>query len=330
MATIRKSGNKWVAEIRRKDFYKSKTHPTKKQAKEWATRLESEYDLGKRGQIKTVKTLGDAIEKYTTEVSPQKKGSKKEKIRGEHFKRFKIYNVLLSDLDETHVIEFRDSRLKQGRSPGTVIREMGFLSSIVSLAIKEWKWLETNVFKQVDRPPAPKPRDRRIDDDEIKLILSNLGFIEGQPITQKRHEVAALFLLAIETAMRTSEMTTLELSQIDIEGRCITLLESKNGDSREVPLSKRAIEILNLLMGRDNTNLCLVTSSVVDATFRKARDKAKIKNLRFHDTRREATSRLAKKLDVLDLAKMTGHRDIKMLLQVYYKPKAKEIASLLD
>jgi len=57
--------------------------------------------------------------------------------------------------------------------------------------------------------------------------------------------------------------------------------------------------------------------------------KTKIKDLTFHDTRHEAITRLAKKLDVLDLARMVGHRDIKQLL-TYYNKSAKEIASQLD
>ena len=67
----------------------------------------------------------------------------------------------------------------------------------------------------------------------------------------------------------------------------------------------------------------------MDALFRKYRDKAGIDNLHFHDTRHEAVTRLAKKLDVLDLARMIGHRNLKTLM-VYYNATAEELAQKLD
>ena len=51
-------------------------------------------------------------------------------------------------------------------------------------------------------------------------------------------------------------------------------------------------------------------------------------HLHFHDTRHEGITRLAKKLEVLDLARMVGIRDLSILM-VYYKPTATEIAERL-
>jgi len=70
---------------------------------------------------------------------------------------------------------------------------------------------------------------------------------------------------------------------------------------------------------------------VASATFQKAcrAEKVKIENLHFHDTRHEAITRLAKKLDILDLARMTGHKDLKSLM-TYYNATPAEIAAQLD
>lgn len=46
-------------------------------------------------------------------------------------------------------------------------------------------------------------------------------------------------------------------------------------------------------------------------------------------TQEEALSRLAKKVDVMTLAKISGHRDIKILLNTYYAPSMEDVASLL-
>jgi len=64
--------------------------------------------------------------------------------------------------------------------------------------------------------------------------------------------------------------------------------------------------------------------------FRRARDNCGIQDLHFHDTRREALTRLSKKVPVEVLAKISGHRDLRILLNVYYRPDMADIAKMLD
>lgn len=333
MAIIRPLGNKWKAEVRRRnkecDFYQCKTWPTKRQAKEWATKLEAELDLEQQGRINTIKTFGDAVERYMSEVSPRKPSHRWELIRSRQLKNYPLYNVYMNKIEAQHIADYRDTRLNSV-SDGTVLRELSFISAIFARAMKEWNWIKFNPIGAISKPKKTQARDRRISDDEIIQILEALKFEEGQPIILKMHQVAALFLLALETAMRLSEMTMLEWNQVNTAQRYIQLNNTKNGDKRQIPLSKRALEILSWLTGLNNKKVFTVTSSVAGTTFRNAKAKTNIKDLHFHDSRREAASRLAKKLDVMDLAKMTGHRDVKMLLNVYYKPVTSEIADLLD
>ena len=72
-----------------------------------------------------------------------------------------------------------------------------------------------------------------------------------------------------------------------------------------------------------------INSNSLDALFRKYRDKAGISGLHFHDTRHEAITRLAKKLNVLDLARMVGHKKLNQLM-TYYNESAEELAKKLD
>ncbi|HHV6308614.1 TPA: tyrosine-type recombinase/integrase [Haemophilus influenzae] len=77
--------------------------------------------------------------------------------------------------------------------------------------------------------------------------------------------------------------------------------------------------------------LCFdIKSNVLDATFRKLKKLAEREYLHFHDTRREALIRLSKKVDVMTLAKISGHKDISILQNVYYAPDMAEVAELLD
>ena len=98
---------------------------------------------------------------------------------------------------------------------------------------------------------------------------------------------------------------------------------TKNGLPREVGLSPRAVELWAMVS--DGFDL---TPATLDAMFRRARDTTGIKGLTFHDTRHEAITRLASKLNVLDLARMVGHQDIRQL-QTYYNATADDIAAKL-
>ena len=118
-------------------------------------------------------------------------------------------------------------------------------------------------------------------------------------------------------------------SDVHLDERYISLPHTitKTAVSRNVPLSARAIELIQRLDHEKETMLG-VSAGVVSTMFRKAVADSGIENLTFHDARHEATTRLAQKLQVLDLARVTGHRDIKQLM-TYYNKDARELADLL-
>lgn len=122
------------------------------------------------------------------------------------------------------------------------------------------------------------------------------------------------------------EILGLKWKTISLDKRFLKIVDSKNSDSREVPLSSRAIELLRELEG---DQVFTVTPETLSTLFRRACNDLEIEGLTFHDSRHEAVSRLARKLDVLSLAKMIGHRDVKNLM-IYYNPTASELADLLD
>jgi len=288
------------------------------QAKSWADDLESSISKGMR---QSDYTLSDAIDKFLTEISPSRKGYKRERKFLEAFQRQEITLQTFQGITAVNVKEWRDLRLKEV-SAATVNREMNVLSSVFQAAI-EWDWTTDNVVRGVKRPQNPKPRFRRPTDDEIERIQLALGF-DGD-VTTKQHEVAVAFLLAIETAMRLGEICQIRAEHIHLDQRYVHLPETKNGSSRDVPLSKKAVELLELLPG--GFTVGMESASVL---FRKACKRAEIEGLHFHDSRREALTRLSKKVGVMELAKISGHKDLKTLLAVYYAPTATDLAALLD
>ncbi|MEX1197837.1 MAG: site-specific integrase [Pseudohongiellaceae bacterium] len=315
MATIRKVGKRWRVEVRRKGQpSQSRYFDSKMRARAWAQSVEARIGGGQ--------SLLDALDKYASEVSPGKKGERWEVVRLTRMGRDEIAQKAIALIDGPDIALWRDRRLTEVAG-ASVRREMNLLSSVFQKAIREWGWCDTNPVREVDRPAGGKERTRRITDDEIERIQLALGF-EGTVHT-KQHEVAVLFLLAIETAMRLGEMVSLDPEQIHLNKRYVELLETKNGSERQVPLSKEAVRLLSLV-----PEGFTVASGTASTFFRRACINAEITGLRFHDTRREGTSRMSQKMDVMQLARVTGHRDLRVLLNTYYRPDVQELVDLLD
>ena len=321
MASIVKSGDKWKVEVYVKGRRKSARFPTKAAAKEWAANTEAL--LAKQGKPKI--PVRDLLHRYMDEVTPTHRGARWEYIRLQAFCKMPLADVLLSDLSDEHIKAWRDDRL-QSVSGATVLREWTVLSSVFSHAVTEWKLLDVNPMSSVKRPKDNPPRERRITEEEIEKLLFVASYDGVSPPKTATHRVMLAFLFAIETAMRAGEVAGIRKEHINLDDRTVFLPVTKNGQPRTVPLSTRAIEILKLLPGE---NAFDINQKSLDVLFRKVRDKAGIDDLHFHDTRHEAVSRLAKKLDVLDLARMIGHRNLKLLM-VYYNASAKELATRLD
>lgn len=325
MASFRKKGKSWEASVYCKGERHSKSFITKLEAQQWAASIEQEILSGKRGDIPN-KTFGDLLARYSESVSIHKRGARWEMTRLNAICRDEISKVMLSDLKESHFAAWRDRRLLKV-SAGSVLREMNILSHAINTSIKDWGWLKENPMSGIRRPEKPQPRDRLITGDEITRLLLVLGYeYDLKPITISARIGAAL-LFAIETAMRAGEICSLTWDKIDMDRCTALLIETKNGSKRQVPLSGEAIRILNQVKG-DTDSVFDLTSVQIDVNFRKAKSRAMIYGVTFHDTRHLAITRLAKKIDVLSLARAVGHKDLKNLM-IYYNERAEDIAKRL-
>lgn len=332
MATYRKRSGGWRVEVAKKGVRDSGTFSTKAEAVAWATQREAEILAGvgsPKGASNS--TLKEALEKYKLEVSPSKVGQRWEEIRLDKLiNELEFVGERMVDVGAEQIAAWRDLRLKSVAT-STVRREMTLLSSVFEQARREWRWIKSNPVREVKRPKNRPPRDRRISAAEEKKILDGLGYVEGEAPTSKLQELAYAFLIALETAMRQGEILGLSPGRVNLQARYVELTHTKNGDARKVPLSSRAVDLLRVMVDAagDRQELFTLSSKSADVMFRRVRDRLKIDGLTFHDTRHEATTRLARKLDVLDLARMTGHRDPRSLM-IYYNATATEVASRLD
>lgn len=324
MATFSKRGDKWLAEVRIKKKRASKTFATKLEARAWAVDKEKEFSRDKK--IIEGKTLGDAYLKYAEEISPSHKGARWEIIRLGKLAKQPLADITLMSLTYEDIEEWVISSCK-GLSANSIRREFSMISAVLSVAQRDWKWIDHNPSKMVRLPKKSPPRDRRISEIEISKILDALDYQSDQRADKPRQELAVAFLLAIETAMRMGEIYELEWGRINLEQKFLTLLETKNGTKRDVPLSSRAIALLE--QRKSNSGYVFSANKIAaGAMFRKVLKECNISDLRFHDTRHEGLTRLARKLDVLDLARMVGHKDPRSLM-IYYNATASEIADRL-
>jgi len=319
MASFRKLKTGWRAEVCKNNIRDSRMFDTKSAAMSWALEREKEIKEGKEARNETGP---DIFDRYLKEVSLKKKGHKWERLRLLKFIDHPLFDRPASEITSDHITKWKNERL-DSVSPATVRREMNLLGHCFETARKEWKWIEENPTKDVSKPPDSPPRDRLISEDEIEMIRIALNWPLDAIAESKTQKVAVGFCFAIETAMRMGEICGLKPK--DIKGQVAKLPKTKNGSSRNVPLSKRAVELLTFVpdLWQD------FTPDQFEALFRKYRITTPIENLVFHDTRHEAITRLAKKLDVLDLARMVGHKNINQLL-VYYNETAENLASKLD
>ena len=128
--------------------------------------------------------------------------------------------------------------------------------------------------------------------------------------------------------MRAGEIAGLRWRDVFADRRFAKVGGGKTAAARrDVPLSTEALRII-AQMPRDDERVFGIDVSQIDALFRKARGRAMIVDLHFHDLRHTAITRLARRLDVLALARMVGHRDLRML-QVYYNESAEDLAGRL-
>jgi integrase len=323
MASFRQRGGKWQARVLRNGYPdQTKTFETKADAEKWARALESEIDKGQFVNVSEAQrnTLGDVIARYLTEVTPSMKGAAEDTIRLKAIMRKPIARWSMANLSAAHIATYRDERLKEV-SAGTVIRELAYLSAIINHARREWGINVPNPVQMVRKPQSPQARSRVLNDEEVSKLLQAL-----EPTGRRSHWTKPAVQLALATAMRRGELLSLRWEHIDLQGRTAFLPDTKNGESRTVPLSSVAVQLLAELPRHISGTVFPVKAFTLDAAFKRGVCRAGLDGVRFHDLRRTAITRMAEKLpNVIELAAVSGHKSL-MVLKRYYRPSAMELA----
>ncbi|MEQ9928008.1 site-specific integrase [Pectobacterium parvum] len=275
-------------------------------------------------------TLAKALERYCRVVSVNKRGYLQEFYRINVIKRSALAEKYMDEITSVDIANYRDIRIgtvseRTGRpvSANTVRLEMALLSALYNLARIEWGTCTHNPVEYVRKPQASSGRTRRLTSVEERSI--------GRALRARSAELAVVFTLALETAMRQGEILSLRWEHVDLHLGIAHLPLTKNGTVRDVPLSFKARQALREFAGPLSGPVFGYTSSGFKSAWRVTITRLGIENLHFHDLRHEAVSRLFElgTLNVMEVAAISGHKSLNMLKR-YTHLRATQLVNKLD
>jgi integrase len=162
--------------------------------------------------------------RYKQEVTPLKRGAKREAEGIDFMTRQKIAGYSMVTLTPAVVAAYRDERLKTVGA-GTIISELSILSGIISHARKEWGVPTPNPCVLVRKPATPQGRSRLLTEDEEERLLHEL-----RPIKRRSPWMVPIVVLALETAMRRGELLAMQWQHLNLESQTVFLPMTKERD----------------------------------------------------------------------------------------------------
>ena len=359
MATIeQRASGWWQAKIRRKGIPRqSKSFEKYGDAEKWARDIENQIDRGifvHREEAENT-SLAEALERYLREVTPAKKGAYQETYLIKAWLKDPLSSRMLAKLRSSDFAAWRDARLAEGLSQQTVRHKLNLISGVFTTAAKEWGIPVTNPVANIRKPAVAKARDRRLVGDEDKRLLDAIAAANAKDKDGRDRSnpwIGPVVRIALETAMRQGEILDLDWKHVDLKRCTAHLPETKNGTARTVPLSSVAVAVLVAIPRPiKGGKVFPTTESAFKQAWQKAVRRARkayekeqkaagvseqtiqedqlLTDLRFHDLRHEATSRLFEKgLDVMEVASITGHKTLQMLKR-YTHLRAENLARKL-
>lgn len=291
----------------------------------------------KKEESKTL-TLGMMLTRYENEVTLFKKAPHSEQIRIGIISRLNIATLPIELINRDVVLRFISQIRKRNISDSTVRKYLMLLSAVFTTAKKRWGISLNNPIREIEIPSNGKPRDRRVEPGEFDRIVDQI---------RSSHPIKELLILSIETACRRGELLKLNWKDVDIENQTAVLRDTKNSETRVIPLSRSAINIL-LSLKRTSPKVFNLSKNSLTSAWGTAKKRARdqyiadcneksiipqsgyIIDLRWHDLRHEGTSRLFEHgLDLMEVASVTGHKTLSMLRN-YTHLKAQNLAQKLD
>lgn len=310
MAYITKFRDKWRAQVQRAGQRASKTFATKREAQAWAMEAEAATALKATGW----RTFAEAAAEYQRRKTDHKAGAPWERRRLATFVQ-RFGSRTLGSLDAPDMAAWRDERLAHV-SASTVVREANLLKHLFHTARDEWRWMEHDPWRGVKLPAENPARTARWTWPLIKRVLR-----AGQRAGGKTLEVTEAFHISLRTAMRLQEALAAP-EHFDARRQVVTVKTKTAPRGEEIPVGRIAARLLK-------RKPFAVKPNEASTLFAKLTRQLMIDGLTYHDSRGTALTLLAKKWDVMTLARISRHKDISLLHRVYYRATSAEIAAKL-
>ena len=323
----------------------SATFTRKTDARRWAEQVQSAIREGRHFKSVEAKrrTVGELIDRYISQVLPQKPGDLRNRKAQLLWWKIKLGHLKLSELTPALIAANRDELLAsevrrqsatsppRKKSPATVRRYLAVLSHALSVAVKEWAWIDENPILKVTKPAEPRGRTRYLEQEELDRLLKACA-------GSRNPHLSTVVVLAVSTGMRKGEILYLRRKDIDCEGGQITLTKTKNGDLRVVPLAGNALELMRTRLGKkgDPNDLVFPGSkperpTEIAKAWGNAVKKASITGFRFHDLRHSAATFLVDGgATDLQIASVLGHRTLQMVKRYAHVRKALAAKAVAD
>ena len=336
MSSIQKRGLTFRVRITRQGKSTlSGTFYSRNEALQWAKDIEAKLYLGIYEEItpKIAKNISfrEAAQHYLKTHSIHKKIVRCETSR------LKILierwgDIPVEQINKAAILELRDDLLSLGRSGETINHYFNTLSKLFQMLVGDWDLVIANPIKGIKRMPPSHGRSKRVTSDIEKILLNSCNAISLSLLS-------SIIKFAIQTGMRRGEIMGLTWDDIDLPNRKAYLHQTKNGEPRQVPLTRQAMAVLEALSS-DEERVFPMSMTCLRSQFERIKEHAKPKwdgkgsnpfeDLRFHDLRHEALSRLSDAgLNVIELSHISGHKTLGMLKR-YTHPSHQAIFARLD
>ena len=301
MAHISKQRSLWRVRIRRKGSLPiNKSFQSKVDATKWARRVERLVELGKYEDISEagMTTLGEALERYLAEKTPEKKGSTEEAYRITKILKAPIAQVSLAELTAGKITKYRREIAKE-TSNSNANRYVSLICTCLKTVIAEWDiYLPQNPCKQISKLREPAPIDDRITPEQEASIMASAR-------QSKNIYLPCIITIGLELGLRRSEIVKLRWEWI--RGNQLTIIDTKNGTNRTVPLTTKIQAELNKLPRKDIGRIFGEMKSFRDA-WEYCLKRAGV-DTNFHRLRHEACSRLNEKgFTIPEICAISGHK----------------------
>jgi integrase len=315
-----KRGVRWKAVIRRRGYPStSETFDRKTDAAKWAQGVEAKIEAGKfqdQSQARRY-TVGALIDRYIAEIIPQKKAGAVQVFQLRQWQA-ELGLLRLSELTPDRIIKARDKLMKREGNDGlvsnsTVNRYHAALAHALTVAEKQYGWIEDNPMRRVPKLKEPQGRVRYLSDIERTALLDACR-------KSSNAYLLPIVLIALTTGMRRGEIENLTWGDIDWRQDRIVIHDTKNNQRRSAPVLQMAKEVLArhrpespeagslVFPGRNGDRPIVIAKAWYSAL-----SEAGIEDFRFHDLRHTAASYLAMNgASIPEISAVLGHKSHQM------------------